>query len=366
MKIQNYETQNVHMKNQTAQYFICFVSSVLILWIASAANLSAQIPRIKIPRPSTIKPQAPPPAEPAASGSQSAASGSGQTNKAAIEYDSIMNMRFYEANGGFLVEGLEVVFPPGGSSSASFVVTRPGGEVVSTVPLRYEPLERFSAFGVFRPASGNPGTVRVAGSGDFVMAVRIGGETITTLPFSLKEQVSNDPFNPGKKFVRDGPWGDLAFFSVITNDPDAMLHFNYWLSTREFPAGMRRPKVTLHLLANGKEIAASRSPVVPDELDWYFYERKELIVEAKPKQRWLALSDLTKQDGEIAMVVKADGQTIKTYKTQVKGGQLQTLERNRLTTEPRTDFISPRYVDLTDRSRSDFTMRDMFWIKKFR
>lgn len=88
------------------------------------------------------------------------------------------------------------------------------------------------------------------------------------------------------------------------------------------------------------------------------------ITEATPKQRWLALSDLTKQDGEIVMIVKANGQPIKSYKTRVVGGRLQTLERNRLDTEPRTAFISPRYVDLTDRSRSDFTMRDMFWIKK--
>lgn len=297
------------------------------------------------------------------SASQPSAAAS-QANKPAIEYESLMTMRFYEADGGFLVEGIEVVFPPSGAPSATFVITRPGGEVVASVPLRYEPLERFPAFGIFRPASGNPGTVRVAQSGDFLMAVRLGGETITTLPFSLREQVNSDPFNPGKKFVRDGPWSDLAFFSTITDDPDAMLHFNFWLSTRELPAGMRRPKVTLHLLANGKEVAASRSPVVPDELDWYFYERKELIMETQPKQKWLNLADLTKQGGEIAVVVKANGQPIKTYKTRVKGGQLQTLERNRLNTEPRTDFISPRYVDITDRSRSDFTMRDMFWVKK--
>ena len=68
------------------------------------------------------------------------------------------------------------------------------------------------------------------------MAVRLGNETITTLPFSLKLEVSNDPFNPAKKFVRAGQeWSDLPFFSVITDNASAMLHFNYWLSTRELP-----------------------------------------------------------------------------------------------------------------------------------
>src|SRR5688572_13600631 len=285
-------------------------------------------------------------------------------NHTAIEYESLMTMRFYEANGGFLVEGLEVVFPPAGNEPATFVVTKPGGEVVASVPLRLERLESFPAFALFRPAVGNPGNVRVGQSGDFVMAVKIGSETITALPFTLKEEVSGDPFKPGKSFVRDGAWKDLAFLSTITDEPDALLHFNWWMSTRELPAGMNRPKVTVHVLANGKEIAASRGPVVPDTVDWYFYERHELYMPTLPKNRWLTLADLVKQNGEIALVVKANGQTVKTYKTQVQGGQLQRLEQNRLGYEPHTSFISPRYVDTTDRSRSSFTMRDMYWLKK--
>ena len=285
-------------------------------------------------------------------------------NRPAIEYESLMTMRFYEANGGFLVEGLEIVFPPAGNEPATFIVTKPGGEVVASVPLRLERLENFPAFALFRPASGNPGNVRVGQSGDFVMAVKIGNETITTLPFTLKEEVSGDPFKPGKTFVRDGAWRDLAFLSTITDEPDALLHFNWWMSTRELPAGMNRPKVTVHVLANGKEIAASRGPVVPDTVDWYFYERHELYLPTLPKNKWLTLADLNKLNGDIALVVKANGQPVKTYKTRVQGGQLQRLDRNRLDFEPRTSFISPRYVDTTDRSRSSFTMRDMFWVRK--
>ena len=292
------------------------------------------------------------------------ASATAQTNRPAIEYESLMSMRFYEATGGFLVEGLEVVFPPTGNEPATFMITKPGGEVVASVPLRLERLEQFPAFALFRPGIGNPGNVQVAQSGDFVMAVKIGNEIITKLPFSLKEQVSNDPFKPGKTYVREGPWRDLAFLSVVTDEPDAHLQFNWWMSTRELPAGMTRPKVTVHVLANGKEIAASRGPVVPDTVDWYFYERHEMYMPTLPKNRWLTLADVTKLNGEIALVLKANGQPIKTYKTQVQGGQLQRLEQNRLGFEPHTSFISPRYVDTTDRSRSSFTMRDMFWVKK--
>jgi hypothetical protein len=290
--------------------------------------------------------------------------GLGQIQRPAIEYESLMTMRFYEATGGFLVEGLEIVFPPAGNEPATFVITKSGGEVVASVPLRLERLEQFPAFALFRPAAGNPGNVRVAQSGDFVMAVKIGNETITTLPFSLKEQVSSDPFKPGSSFVRDGPWKDLAFLSVVTDEPDAHLQFNWWMSTRELLTGMKAPKVTVHVLANGKEIAASRGPVVPDTLDWYFYERHELYMPTLPKNRWLTLADVVKLNGELTLVVKANGQPVKSYKTEVRGGQLQRLDRNRLDFEPHTSFISPRYVDTTDRSRSSYTMRDMFWLKK--
>ena len=288
----------------------------------------------------------------------------GQTYRPAIEYESLMSMRFYEATGGFLVEGLEVVFPPTSNEPATFMITKPSGEVVASVPLRLEPLENFPAFALFRPAIGNTGNVKGAQTGDFVMAVKVGNETITKLPFSLKEEVSTDPFKPGKTFIRDGPWRDLAFLAVITDDPDAHLQFNWWMSTRELPPGMRRPKVTVHVLANGKEIAASRGPVVPDTVDWYFYERHEMYMPTLPKNRWLTLADVLKLNGEIALVVKADGQPVKTFKTKVQGGQLQRLDQNRLDFEPHTSFISPRYVDTTDRSRSSYTMRDMFWVKK--
>lgn len=287
-----------------------------------------------------------------------------QTYPPAIEHESLMTMRFYEANGGFLVEGLEVVFPPASNEAATFMITKPGGEVVASVPLRLERLEGFPAFALFRPAAGNPGNVKVGQSGDFVMAVKLGNETITKFPFTLKEEVSSDPFKPGKTFVREGPWRDLAFVAVLTDDVEARLQFNWWMSTRELPSGMTRPKVTVHVLANGKEIAASRGPVVPDTVDWYFYERHELYMPTLPKNRWLSMSDLSKLNGEIAFVVKANGQPIKTYKTQVAGGQLQRLEQNRLGYEPRSSFISPRYVDTTDRSRSSYSMREMFWLRK--
>ncbi|HEX3083254.1 MAG TPA: hypothetical protein VHP99_01925, partial [Pyrinomonadaceae bacterium] len=176
-----------------------------------------------------------------------------QTYKPAIEYQSLMNLRYYENNGGFLVEDLQLVFPPANIASAKLVISDQAGGVVDTLPLRYERME-FPAFGRFRPASGNPGLVRVGRTGSFVVSVIVDGQTITSMPFTLREETNSDPFNPGKKFVRGGPFADYAYFSVVPDDPNGEVRFNWWMSLREMPA--KGARVTLHLMSNGKEIAS--------------------------------------------------------------------------------------------------------------
>jgi hypothetical protein len=286
-----------------------------------------------------------------------------QQYQPAIEYHSLMELRFYENSGGFLVEGLEVVFPPPGQQKATFVVARPNGQVVASVPLRLEtPLASFTAFGMYLP-DGVPGTANVGEPGDYVLSVQIGGQNITTLPFQMKRGDSNDPFNPKTTFTREGPWRDLAYFSVEHEKPDSHLVFNWWTSVRELPAGSpARPLVTLHIMHGGQEIAATRSPVVPTQTDWqYLYQ--EFVVPGTPV-RWMTLADLTKKDGEYTVVAKVGGKPFKSYRAEVRGGQLQRHPRNSMNTSPRTDFISPRLVDVSSRSTSQYTMRETFWVRK--
>lgn len=293
----------------------------------------------------------------------SATAAFGQSYKPAIEYQSLLNLRYYENNGGFLVEDLQLVFPPANIGNARLVVTDAAGGVVDSLPLRYERME-FPAFGRFRPASGNPGNVRVGRSGNFIMSVIVDGQTLTTLPFSLRAQDSTDPFNPGKKFLRDGPFSELAYFSVVPDDPNGELQFNWWMSLREIPGSPKDAKVTIHLLVNGQELAASRGPVIPSLTDWEFLQHRQLSVPTLPRNHWLTLADLTKQNGEIALVVKANGQPIKTYKTRVSGGQIQRLPQNALNADPHAGFISPRFIDTSAGTNSRYKMFEMYWVRK--
>jgi hypothetical protein len=339
---------------------------VICVVIATSLNAYGQLRRGQRGgvRPGTGQPV--PTSTPAPAGGAGATAGAAastqQTYKPAIEYQSLMELRFYENRGGFLVEGLEVVFPPPRSQKATFVISRPNGQVVSSVPLRLEtPLASYTAFGMFKP-DGVPGLAEVGEPGDYVLSVQIDGQPITTLPFSMKREASNDPFNPKTTFVREGPWRDLAYFSNRPEVPDSHLEFSWWTSLRELPPGTKNPLVTLHLLYGGQEIAATRSPVVPSQTDWQFLYH-ELVISEKPV-RWMTLADLTKRDGEYTVVAKVNGKPFKSYRAEVRGGQLMRHPRNSLDTQPHTDFISPRLVDTSSRTTSTYAMRDTYWVRK--
>jgi hypothetical protein len=345
---------------------------VLVVFILAAVSLvAAGQRRTGILRPDRRQPAPAPPAtaQPEATPATAPASNAGpaaaqQAYPPAIEYQSLMQLRFYENQGNFLVEGLEVVFPPAGSRKATFVISKAGGGAVASVPLRLEsPLASYTMFGMYLP-DGVPGSANVGQPGDYVLSVQVDGQPITTLPFSMKREASNDPFNPTTTFVREGPWRDLAYFSSRTDEPDSHLEFNWWTSLRELPAGSPpRSLATVHILHGGQEIGATRSPVVVTQTDWQFFYLEFETAGVKPI-RWMTLADLTKRDGEVTVVAKVNGKPFKTYRAEVRGGKLQRHPRNSLDTQPHTDFISPRLVDTSSRSTSQYTMRDTYWVKK--
>ena len=62
----------------------------------------------------------------------------GQSNAPAVEYQSLLNLRYYEADGGFLVDELQLVFSPPGNQKLAFVISNKTGGEIARVPLRVE------------------------------------------------------------------------------------------------------------------------------------------------------------------------------------------------------------------------------------
>src|ERR1700751_2932621 len=106
---------------------VCLAAFTLAFFQSEAAAQPGRR-RVGIPRPTTGQPAqptataTPAPAVDASPVPAATGQASGSQYKPAIEYQSFMQLRFYENQGGFLVEGLEVVFPPPGLKNATFVI----------------------------------------------------------------------------------------------------------------------------------------------------------------------------------------------------------------------------------------------------
>ncbi|MDZ7360469.1 MAG: hypothetical protein ONB46_07040 [candidate division KSB1 bacterium] len=286
----------------------------------------------------------------------------GQNYPPAIEYASLLDLRFYEQTGGFLVENLQLVFPPQQEQKLEFVIARATGEAVAIVPLRKERLgENFPAFARLQP-SGHPGNVQVGQAGDFVMSVKANGQTLTTLPFTLRAEGSDDPFNPKKTFVLDGPWRSLAYLFVPVDEAESPLSFRWWMSGQELPADMKQATCTVHLMRGTQEICGSRTKVVLDASNKLWASRV-IDFYLEKERKILTLAMLTAQDGDYRIVFKAKDKVIKSYAVPVKGGKVQRLKRCDLSFQPHTDFISPRLVDTLSGSSSRYKMVEAFWVE---
>jgi hypothetical protein len=286
----------------------------------------------------------------------------GQLARPAAEYHSLLNMRFSEADGEFLIEGLQLVFPPAGDKLAVLYVYKSSGEQMVSLPLRFESRSNSPSFADLVP-NAEPKGIKLRESGDFVLTIVIADDVVTRLPFTLTVKPQANAYDPPKKFLRDGPWRDLAYFSMAVDYATANLDFNWWMSLRELPIGMTNPLVAIHLVKDYREIARSRDPVALNNDDWQFFT-SELIQITKTGPRRLTLADLAKRDGDYRLIVEANGKPIKSYSILVQGGRLQRAEQSRLDFEPHADFMSPRLLDTSARSESRDLKRDVYWVRR--
>ena len=286
----------------------------------------------------------------------------GQLARPAAEYHSLLNMRFSEADGEFLIEGLQLVFPPAGDKLAILTVNKSSGEQLFMLPLRFESRSTSPIFANL-VSDDEPKGIKLRQSGDFVLTITIGDDVVTRLPFTLKVEPNADAFDPPKKFLREGPWRDLAYFSIPLGYATANLDFNWWMSLRELPIGMTNPLVAVHLMKDNREIGRSRDGVSLNNDDWQFFT-SELIQITRNGPKQLTLADLAKRDGDYMLIVEANGEPIKSYNLVVQGGRVQRAEQSRLDFEPHAEFMSPRLLDTSVRADSSDLKRDVYWVRR--
>ena len=279
--------------------------------------------------------------------------------KPAIEFSSMLDMRFYEDNAGFMVDKLQLVFPPADLNQVDFFIVDENNTIVASSKLRVEKWEDFPAFDGLRAVG--PGFVGLTKPGTYTMAFKAGDQFLTTYPFTLNLFEGGDAMNPIKKWYLDGYWPNVAYFSRPTGDTDAPLMFTWWTSQRDVPGGKKGAKCTVHLMQGDREIANGGSAVIISSNTWQSFTR-DLHQPKDAGGKYFTLDMLTPQDGDYTMVVKMDGNPVKSYKVNVEGGQIEPLKFSVLGYEPSHSFVSPRRIDTSSRSGSSYKMLDLWWV----
>jgi len=286
----------------------------------------------------------------------------GQLARPAAEYRSLLNMRFSEADGEFQIDALQLVFPPAGDKLALLTINKASGEQVISLPLRLESHSTSPVFADLVPTD-EPKGIRLRELGDFILTIVIDDDVVTRFPFTLSAEPAGNAYDAPKKFLREGPWRDLAYLSTPVDQPTANLDFNWWMSLRELPIGMTNPLVAIHLLKDNREIGRSRDRVSLNNDDWQFFT-SELIQITRNGPKPLTLADLAKGDGDYMVIVEANGEPIKSFQVVVQGGRVQRAEQSRLDFEPHVDFMSPRLLDTSVGSDHSDLKRDVYWVRR--
>ncbi len=284
--------------------------------------------------------------------------GFAQNYQPTVGYNSMMNIRFYEQNGGLLINSLPIFFPPKDMDSVSFEIVDAQGNSKMKSGVSVDKWQQFSIVDGIRP-KGSAGNVRLGKTGDYVLQVSVAGNGITRIPFSMSSKKGGDPFNPQLTFTRKGPWDQLGFITSDPDKPDAAITFNWWANTSETPNG-KGGKMTAVILKDGKEVAQSKG---------FFISKKTWQAASKPMKKsgtnmrdFFTLADLTANDGHYDVVLKAGKKTIRSYALTVAAGKVQPHPRSSLDYKPHTDYIVPKVIFNNSGSASSAKMIDAYWL----
>ncbi len=225
--------------------------------------------------------------------------------------------------------------------------------------MRLQKLDNFKPFGLL--TADGPGIVHLKKTGDFIIRIKADGMVVTHFPFQLKKESSNDPYNPSTLYLRDGPWENLAYFSFDPDNSDDLIKFNWWTNLREIP-NAKNAKISVSVMRGNSEIALSESPKIVSYKNWQPFN-SILVSPDKKNPKHFTINELTKVDGDYAVVLKADGKPFKSFSFKVSNGKINEIAQSDLNYSPHKDFIAPRILDISSGSNSSYKVLQASWIK---
>jgi hypothetical protein len=284
-----------------------------------------------------------------------------QGQSPAAEYSHLLNVRCDERNGNLTVDRLLLVAPPEAGAAVELVLGGPDGKVLRRLPLD---VQRWPALPGFAGLVPHAGAVleHPSREGEFVLAVRVGADVITSLPYTLREVLSGDSYSiEPSVFVREGAWQSLAYLVADPAAPAEALELRWWASEREMPGGWGNTRAFVRVVRGEEEVATGTGVTVVSAADWQPLAAP-LARPATAGGGPFTLADLVAADGEYTIAVEARKGVLKRFVATVKGGALQRLDSCRPEPQAGPCPLSPKLVDTKAGRESGYRALDAYWL----
>ncbi len=267
-----------------------------------------------------------------------------QTYAPAIDYTSLLNMRFHD-NGVLRFDDINLAFAPADTVDASVEVVNAEGKVMGQ--LDYYPEYSFAAksFGRIR-VKGNP-EVQTSAPGNYFIQFKVSGKPSTRFPFNVRVLGSGDPFDTAKKYQFDGPWRSMAYLWMRPYKTTSLPDVVFWTGSADLKAGTTKDQTRAKLFRSGQMIAHSKTAQGHIAAGHYRQSTHAFFAPHEARRSHEA-PPLTREqllvDGKYNIHIErqSDGALLRNFVFTVAGGQVQQLPRSVLGYQPHENFIVPR------------------------
>ena len=180
----------------------------------------------------------------------------------AADVGALLDTRFDGARGEFWFDHNMILFPPPGLTQeyeieGGYVVRDASGAVVSRHTIREATPDTRSrvspdvmAWLVTRSGVPGDGQGEYRPGTSYTLDLDLYGETIGSVPFTVRQTSNGDPYNPVSELVLVGPWQTHAYFLHKTDRPDQPMEFHAWIGSDETS---ERTEVSIR--RGGREVA---------------------------------------------------------------------------------------------------------------
>lgn len=264
-----------------------------------------------------------------------------------ILYSTMLNEGLlFRRNGQLWLERMTIVFLPDRDASGNAVqygindgehrlisrLSNAGGDTLGTTYWTASPGSTFGQKGAFV----NMSSTNIKGNDKFTLAPGsyaldffIDGKPFQHVPFTVRQLVARDAYDPQNILGIDGPWNDYGYLHIHDARPDSYVNWKMWLrnedpnpTTREYDA-----QITVTLKRNGKKVAGSGNSghYSINGREWKRYEF-QMTDPDKPNGAMFSGADIFNNPGAYEVVVEINGRE-SVYKFEVKDGKIRHAGR---------------------------------------